>query len=285
MKIPILLYHSVSSHASKGFYPWTVTPEQFAGQMRELAVRGYTPIKVSDFAEILMGKRTWIPQNPVLITFDDGFADFYETALPILKEHHFVATLYVITGFVGGTSQWLSPEEGPDRAMLRWEEIEGLPEEGIEIGAHTQTHPQLDTISLRSARGEILKSKELLETHLGAPVRSFAYPHGYHGPGVRELVIDAGFDSAVAVKHAMSSLQDDRFGLARIVIKRDLSLDDFNSLLAGSHLRVAVKGERLKTVLWRYARKTIKNLKISRSGALPHRGTLPQQQGRLDGKS
>ncbi len=269
MIVPILMYHSISEEASPKFLPWTVTPAHFAEQMASLREQGYTALSVSDFTGLLAGSQVTAPERPVVITFDDGFADFADCAVPLLAAKQMRATIYIVTSTVGGTSSWLAAEGEGQRPMLSWDEIAALPASVVEIGAHSHTHPQLDTLTLYEADREIRTSKAILEDHLGREIKSFAYPHGYHGPQVRRLVQDAGFSSACAVKHAMSSLQDDRFALSRIIVSRDLTIDQFTRLLAGETLRVAPQGERVQTMLWRVVRRTLLRVKGAERERIP----------------
>jgi len=115
----------------------------------------------------------------------------------------------------------------------------------------------LDTLAPGMAREQTLGSKMVLEQRLGKRVASFAYPHGYYSPIVRNLVRQAGFISACGVKHAMSSMEDDRFALARIIIASGTSLSSFRALLAGEGLQVAPVGERVRTKAWRFFRRSM----------------------------
>jgi peptidoglycan/xylan/chitin deacetylase (PgdA/CDA1 family) len=261
MKIPILLYHSVSAESSPRFEPWTITPEDFADHMQILADEGYTALSVSDLAEIMTGTSVEIPERPVVITFDDGFADFYHTAQPVLAEHGFRSTIYLITKYLEGKSRWLDHEDSGDIPMLSWQQVSEIASQGVEIGAHSHTHPQLDTIPASQAAQEIRISKTIIEDHLGMQIGSFAYPHGYHNAEIRRLVQEAGFSSACGVKHAMSSLEDDRFSLSRIIVTHSVNPQGFRRLLDGDSLRVAPQGERVQTVLWRVVRRTLVRLK------------------------
>ncbi len=257
--IPILLYHSISEHASPRFAPWAVRPALFESHLRHLRENGYTPVTVSQLTHLTAEAR--LPERPVVLTFDDGFADFYTDALPLLERYACPATLYITTDYVGQTSRWLAAEGEGNRPLLGWPQIGELAERGVECGAHTRTHPQLDTLSLEAAKAEIAGSKRALEARLGASVSSFAYPHGYHSPALKALVQDLGFTSACAVKHALSASHDDPFALARLIVFADTDLKTFRSLLRGDDLRVAPHGETWRTKGWRALRRAARVLK------------------------
>lgn len=271
-QIPILLYHSISEVAAPIYKRWAVHPERFASQLRYLRTEGYTALTVSQLVEIRTTKDGALPERPVLLTFDDGLADFYTGALPCLRQYGFAATLYITTDYVGQTSRWLLPDGEGERPMLTWEQVAEIDASGIECGAHTRSHPQLDVLTLKEAREEIAGSKVDLEQHLGKPVTSFAYPHGYHSSAIKRLVQQLGFTSACAVKHAMSTPLDDITALARIIISGDTDLGTLKKLLKGEGLQVAPKREKLETVGWRYVRRAKKTL-----------SRLPFQKGEMYG--
>jgi peptidoglycan/xylan/chitin deacetylase (PgdA/CDA1 family) len=260
--IPILLYHSISRDASVKFRPWAVSPETFDAHMRHLREEGYRSLTVTQYARAVSTGGP-LPERPVIVTFDDGFADFHETALPVMQRHAIACTLYISTGFIGQTSRWLERQGEGSRPMLTWTQVLAVAESGVECGGHTVSHPQLDTLPADRAREEIALSKLALETRLGRPVETFAYPHGYHGRTVRSLVQEAGFTSACAVKNSMSSPCDDLFGLARIIVFRHADMATFDGLLRGQGLKTAPLSEGLKTRGWRVARRTAARLRAT----------------------
>lgn len=258
INVPILLYHSIATEVAAPFRPWAVSPTHFAAQLAYLREHRYTPLSISQLI-LLRGAR--LPERPVAVTFADGFADFYTDALPLLERYGCPVTLYLTTAYIGGTSRWLSAEGEGERPMLSWAQVRSLPERGVECGAHTCTHPQLDTLSAARAWGEVVGSKGALEQQLGRSVNSFAYPHGYHSGLVKRLVQEAGFNSACAVKHAMSTPTDDLFALARIIVSADTELNTFARLLAGHELPIAPQREDWRTKGWRLARRSARLLK------------------------
>jgi peptidoglycan/xylan/chitin deacetylase (PgdA/CDA1 family) len=229
--VPILTYHSISQSANPKFKQLTVAPALFTAQIDFLYQHAYTPLNATQLIDALTGKST-LPERPVMLTFDDGFADFYQQALPILRHRNFTATLYIVTGFVGNMSKWLQRAREPERPMLNWQQIVEISSSGIECGAHTHSHPKLDALPLPVARNEIVRSKELLEDHLGLQVSSFAYPFGYHTAALRQLVQEAGFRSACTANLALHPDTTEHFALQRLMVTPNTNIDKFRTLLA-----------------------------------------------------
>jgi peptidoglycan/xylan/chitin deacetylase (PgdA/CDA1 family) len=126
------------------------------------------------------------------------------------------------------------------RPMLTWSQVAEIAASGlIEVGSHSRTHPQLDTLARADARAEITQSKLELEAAIGQEVASFCYPFGYYTQWLRATVMEAGYTSACATRFMMSSTADDAFALARIMVPHDMSLTEFDSALRGVGLRTA----------------------------------------------
>ena len=216
LAVPILLYHAVDDSPPGWIAPFTVKPEVLYRHLDLIAALGCQPLTVTEMADRLQPGRAW-PDRPVVITFDDGFADVASVVAPALAARGFPATVYVTTGALSA-GPTCTPHRLPQAAMLRWDQLSALEAGGIELGAHTLTHPPLDILPEGMACTEIKDSKVVLEDALGHPVRSFAYPHGHHDRRVTTLVRQAGFDSACAVKNALSSGTDDPFALSRLTV-------------------------------------------------------------------
>ena len=259
-KIPILMYHSISCSSNPRFQQFTVPPLVFAEQMAYLYNHQYTPITVTQLIQARSRNTFVLPERPVVLTFDDGFADFFTAALPVLQQYRFAATLYVATAFIGGTSRWLRYERETTCSMLTWEQLIEISASGVECGAHSHSHPQLDTLSSMAARDEVSQSRSILEDHLGQEVRSFAYPYGYHTSAIRRLVRATGYTSACAVRHTMSSETDDPFALARLMIHADTTIKEFAALLTGrsSSPVTAIYSvyARARTPVWQLVRRS-----------------------------
>jgi peptidoglycan/xylan/chitin deacetylase (PgdA/CDA1 family) len=262
--VPVLCYHSVASSAPPSLARWTMDPSRFREHLALLADRSVMTPTVSEYAGMLA--RDTVPASTIVITFDDGFADFATDVVPILEEFGLRATLYATTGYLGGTPGWM-PADG--RApMLSREQLAALPPSHVEIGAHGHSHAQLDVVSRRDARDEIRRSKDVLEHILGRSVHSFAYPFGYHSRRVRDDVIAAGYTSACAVKQALSGPGDDVFAIARVLVTDDMTSDRLARILDGHEFGRAPRQERLRVKAWRAAR-------WSRARVPPRVGAVP----------
>ncbi len=245
--IPILLYHSVSFSPSSWIAHYTVTPQDFELQMETVVASGRTPLTVSALRAALSGRRK-LPPRPVVITFDDGFADTLTAAAPVLASHDLPATVYVTTGALG------QPSPGSDR-MLEWEQVEELSALGHEIGGHTRTHPELDTLTPATAREEIRVCKDQLEQRLGLAVRSFAYPYGHSNPLVRSLVRDVGYESACSVKNAFTTSADPEYSIARLAVASTTSVERLRSWLDGQRAPTARPSDTMPVRVWRTCRR------------------------------
>jgi peptidoglycan/xylan/chitin deacetylase (PgdA/CDA1 family) len=244
--VPILLYHAVTDRPSEFIAPYTVSPATFRRHLDAVAATGATTLTVSGF----LAARTsgTLPERPVLVTFDDGYRDTLTTAAPALAERGMTATVYVTTGVVDAASPGGDP-------MLTWSQIDELAGMGHEIGAHSHTHPQLDTLALRSVRREVGGSRAWLQDRTGLPIASFAYPHGYSDARVRRVVRDAGFTSACSVKNALSPPNDRPYTLARLMVMSGTTDAELDGWLAGRGVPVGQADERLLTVGWRWYRR------------------------------
>lgn len=250
--VPILVYHSVSAVSSEWLQPYTVAPESFRDQLDLLVDGGWRSLTVSELVTLRQRDPRGVPDRSVVLTFDDGYADFVDVALPLLRERNLRSTVYVTTGFLRGGEQAAALPDDPtlDRSQLR-----SLADEGVELGAHSHTHPHLDTCPRRRAQAEITRSRDILEDIAQRRVDSFAYPHGYSSAAVRRLVAAAGFRSACGVGNALSPPDDDVFRLARLMLRSTTSLDTFGEWLVGSNCPVAGTTEALRTRLWRLWRR------------------------------
>jgi O-antigen biosynthesis protein len=252
--IPILLYHSIDDTSASRYRRLAIPPSIFSDQMCWFAENGYHPITVAALASMLRSSIP-VPQRTFVITFDDGFRDFLLGAMPVLQRLGFPATLFAASGYIGGTSRWLQALGEGSRPMLDWDELRYLVDHGIECGAHSHTHPELDVMPPSAALAEIVRSKVVLEDRLNREIQSFAYPYGYASRTTCRLVRQAKFSSACQVRHALSSIHDNVFCLSRVVMTSDIKVDELASLIDGQELEVSPPPEHLMRTGWRLVRR------------------------------
>ncbi|MFD5425042.1 polysaccharide deacetylase family protein [Streptomyces sp. NPDC127084] len=255
-RIPVLLYHAVMDDPPDWIAEFSVTPRDFSAQLDAIQASGRTPVTISTLTDHLRG-RGGLPPRPVLLTFDDGFADLPGPTAEALASRRLPATAYLTTGAITPGLRSLLPPA----PMMTLAQAPLLERYGMEVGAHTVTHPQLDTIGPRRLRHELRQSKAVLENALGHEVRHLAYPHGYNSRAVRRAARAAGYESAVAVRHALSSERDEAYRIARLIVRRGHSVADIEAWMAGTGARVAPYPDSLPTMgwrLWRRARAVVR---------------------------
>lgn len=221
--VPVLMYHEIA-HAATTQSKLAVTPELFADQMAYLSDQGFTSLTAGGLAAILADGGRGLPERPVVVTFDDGYGDFYDQALPLLKQHGLTGTVFQTTGWVGLTDQV--------KRMMNWRELGEVAESGIEIGAHTYRHLQLDQLPEKAVRNEIFGPKHEIEDKLGIAVPGLSYPFGYSNRMVQELAREAGCAYAYAVGNSMTG-GDELFTLPRLTVKRSTSMESFRQMVNG----------------------------------------------------
>ncbi|MFI8992813.1 polysaccharide deacetylase family protein [Streptomyces sp. NPDC053542] len=253
--VPVFLYHSVSDDPPSWIAPYTVTPRVFAEQLDRIIDSGRTVIPLERLVGALRGGPPLPPWCAVL-TFDDGFADFYWTVAPQLTERGLPATLYLTTGAVHAPGESPSGSLLPPAPMLNWRQVSTLDAYGIGIGGHSRTHAQLDAVPRQRLCSEIVDCKRRLEDVLGHPVSAFSYPHGYSSPTVRRAVGAAGWTSATAATRAFSSPADDPFRIARLTVTADTSPALFRQWTEGQGAPTAPLRDPLHTTPWRLYRRT-----------------------------
>lgn len=230
-RVPILMYHSISDNLfgkSHPYYHINTSPEVFSLQMRCLRQAGYRTIDLCTLVDGL--NRSEDLSKTVVITFDDGYQDFYTDAMPILKQCGFSAIVFLATDRIQNTSVRL---EGVD--YLTWREVRELQSEGIQFGSHTVTHPDLRSLGPEQIEYELGYSKETIEDKLGVPVTSFAYPFAFpeENKNFTRFLLDElenqGFQNGVTTMLGRASKESSRFFLPRLPVN---TWDDQNFLRA-----------------------------------------------------
>jgi peptidoglycan/xylan/chitin deacetylase (PgdA/CDA1 family) len=248
--VPVLLYHAVMDDPPDWIAEFTVTPRQFEAQLDAVVASGRTPVTVSALADHLAG-RAPLPARPVVLTFDDGFADLPGPTAAAMAARDLPGTAYLTTGAIAPSGRCLLPPA----PMMRLDQAPLLEQAGLEVGGHTVTHAQLDTLGPSALAYELLHSKRVLENALGHPVRHLAYPHGYNSGAVRRAAARTGYETAAAVRHALSSQRDERYRIARLIVRRGHTVADVEAWMRGEGARVAPYRDGVLTVGWRWYRR------------------------------
>lgn len=264
-RIPVLMYHSVSDTPTAASRRLSVTPDQLEEQLTLLDEQGFTTVTMD---HLVSGAP--LPARPVVLTFDDGYADFHRAALPRLADHNATATLYVTTGWLADAAD-PAPESPPDR-MLTWAEVAEAADAGVEIGGHSHTHAQLDQLGDAELRTELALSKDLLEDRLGRAVPGLAYPYGYWSIRVLEAARLAGYSYGAAVGNAITAPALGTFTLERLTVSRSTDIDTFGEIVAGRRIGSIYRTEHLLTSGWkvvRYARRLVGRTRHTTSPSRP----------------
>ncbi|QQG44137.1 MAG: polysaccharide deacetylase family protein [Candidatus Roizmanbacteria bacterium] len=207
LKLPIVMYHYVEYVKDKGDtirQSLNINPYLFEGQLKNLKENRYTSYFARDIPMILKGKIK-APAKSIILTFDDGYKDFYTDAFPLLKKYKIKSTIYIVNNFIGR------------KDFLNEDEIKELISSGlVEIGAHTTDHLYLKGLSKTMIRQQILESKQRLEEDFNIKVKTFAYPYGAFNSDVIDAVKEASFSAAVTVVSGTFQVKDDIFSLNRV---------------------------------------------------------------------
>jgi peptidoglycan/xylan/chitin deacetylase (PgdA/CDA1 family) len=193
----------------------------------------------------MLGKS--FPGRTFVITFDDGYKNNYEIALPVLKAFGFTATIFIPTEFVGKKATWKKKQDVPDFSLLSWREIEEMSQQDIDFQPHGSTHACLLPLALKDIESEIVQSKAEIEKRIGKQADVFCYPYGKFDERVVSLLKSMGFRGAVTAKFGVKQ-QGDLFRLNRLAGDRLRNILSFRAALAGKYepyFRLKVVASRL----------------------------------------
>ena len=218
IRVPILMYHYIGGNPNPediGRDNLSVSPEKFDEQMEYLSKNGYTPITLDTMVAGLSGQIT-LPEKTLILTFDDGYMDFYLNAFPILQKYGFKSALFVPTGFMGKT------------AYLTWDQLDKLQGSGlVSIQAHTFNHAHLPSLSEDQIKFELIESKRALEQRYTIPVNFIAYPYGASNQAIWNLTKKAGYLGALGTWSSVIQSEGTIFDMPRIKIGGSFDLNQF----------------------------------------------------------
>ncbi len=222
--VRVLTYHRFGDAVRD---PWCVSAKDFEDQMRWLAEQRLA-VSLDDVERFVRGEGE-LPDGAVLVTMDDGFSSVLNIAAPIMQRYRIPSVAYVTTSFVGTAS--ISGER-----YLTWDEVKRLPEAGVTVGSHAHTHRSVAKLAPEVARNEGEQSKALLDQHLGAPVRSFAYPFGMRtdeSPETARMLTECGYSTVFIAQHGTLRPGADLARLPRVKVEGGEPLWMFKLLCRG----------------------------------------------------
>ena len=251
----ILAYHGVGDYKNEDNH-WieygqqrydlkelSVLADLFEKQLAYLRRQGYRPVSLKDYLGSWQKKIT-LPSKSVVITFDDGFQNFFSFARPLLKKYGYTATIFLVTDKINSNN----------RGFLSWEEVIRLKEEGFSFEAHTCSHSSLTSLSLEEAKQEIEESKKIIEEKIKRPCEFFSYPYGEFNSAIQILVKEAGFLGAVVTPHG-PGVKEGPYSLKRVGINKNNSMWVFKFKISGGFTWLREQG-----FLWKILTK-VKSLK------------------------
>ena len=216
---PILMYHQIDVTPARGtpLRGLTVSPGRFARQMALLRHLGWRGVSMSELEPYLRGERHG---KVVGLTFDDGYRNNLDHALPVLQANGFTATCYVLSDPFEGRNAWDDAIGMTQKPLFTPQDMRAWVAGGMEIGAHSRHHADLTTIDIASARDEIAGCKQALEAVIGREVRHFCYPYGRYRDEHVALAREAGYATATTTERGRARVGDDLLQLPRIMVAR-----------------------------------------------------------------
>lgn len=216
ISIPILTYHNVTEKESKSVYE--ISLAKFKNHMGWFQEQGFTAISLGDLKNwICDGKE--IPAKPIILTFDDGYANCYNLILPILKAHGFKAVFFL-------TTAWIEKEN-----YLTWEQILRMKKNGMELGSHGHMHRPLTALPPEDARYELKISKFMLEKRLNESIDFLSIPGGFFNSRVKQIAKEVGYKAVLTSKLGINNEGSDIYALYRIGVRSYYSQIDLEKLI------------------------------------------------------
>ncbi|WP_205753656.1 polysaccharide deacetylase family protein [Arthrobacter ruber] len=232
---PVFMYHSISPSRLPDPHRLRVHPDRLdrhLGLLRRLGLRGVS------LSELLRAGERGEARRLVGLTFDDGYTDYLEHALPALQRHGMSSTLYVVAGGLGGTNEW---DDGPRLGLLDADQVRAVAAAGQEVGSHTMTHPHLRGVGADSLVEEISGSREVLQDVLQTGVASFCYPYGEFDEAATGAVRASGYDHGCVIGDYDPG---DRFTLPRCYISPRDTPAHLVARMVRHSLRLGLRGRR-----------------------------------------
>lgn len=232
-RLLVLLYHNVGpSPGPRGLGAHWTAPEILRAQIRWLRRSGHSFVDerwvkhwLAADAEphppssALAGPPATMPR-PTLLTFDDGQANLYTHALPVLEQEGVPALVFVVAGRIGGLTDWEDRPAWRHNPLLTWEQMREMQQRGVTFGSHTLSHRRLTDLPEEQWRRELAESKQVLEEGLGRPVETLAYPYGALSAEIGQAALDMGYRLCFSTLPGLNAPHTERAALRRMNVRR-----------------------------------------------------------------
>ncbi len=215
-RLPVIAYHQIAEGGGGWAGRYRLGPDAFEAQLASLREHGFYSVTIEAWDEARRG-RTSLTGKPLLITFDDGYADIAETAWPLLRRYGYSATVFIVTELVGKTSAW-DHHLAIEAPLLTWDEIRALEREGLRFGSHTAGHAPLGALSAGEIRRELEASRRTLHERLAYPSETIAYPYGDTDEVVELLARRGGYRFGFTTEPRLVTRYDHHLHLPRIEV-------------------------------------------------------------------
>jgi peptidoglycan/xylan/chitin deacetylase (PgdA/CDA1 family) len=216
MTLPVYYYHRVGPFRDGALLKMNVAPETFREHMSVLARRA-NPVPLDTLVACARDGKPF-PRGAVAVTFDDGYRDLMEFALPVLRDFKIPAAFFIVSRGVGDVDSWNHIEGLPREAIMSWDDLKKLRDEGMTIGSHSASHARLDEANSAALHDEIEGSRRELQGKLGVPVRHFAYPQGRYSKEAEAAVAAAGYAAGWATRKGRPLGPDDYTAIKRVPV-------------------------------------------------------------------
>jgi peptidoglycan/xylan/chitin deacetylase (PgdA/CDA1 family) len=254
-RLRVLAYHAIADSGGAGhFEPYGVRPEDFRQQVTLLRRLGCTFISVEELLHFLNGK-DGLPRRPVLLSFDDGYANLLGNAVPVLQEYGIPAVVFAVSDRLGENNDWVHAPGVARMPLLSAEELKRLTAAGLEIGAHSRTHPRLPLLADPELEEEVGGSCRVLRQLGLGNVRTFAYPYGECSERVQQAVERSGCSVGFTVQPGFVRSRSDPFRVPRIeILREDVGWRFLFKVASGGLLpfggAIALDGRRRRRQRW-----------------------------------
>lgn len=239
----ILMYHRIVNDPEIAkSHRFCTYVKNFKNHLELMNRLDFTTVTFKDYLLYQQDKLT-LPNKPVILTFDDGYRDTYELALPVLRDYGMKAVTFALGNRKLRINEWESDTYGATPLMNN-DQLLRLKDAGWEVGAHSMNHRDLSKISSQEAWNEIYKSKIILEAVTNDPIISFAYPYGHVNPKIKSLVEKAGYLFGCGVYSGPTYLEEEQFNIRRVEMHNKI-----NSM--GLLMRLCAPYEYLDWMRWK----------------------------------